>query len=121
MRPLIVLGATPAMQKRLQDWDWTGHITFTDDVEEAFDLTDEHPRAVLAYGPETFGAAVTAQPSRIYTSEPQVLLTDGVGDDGKTHAPQNLWERAARALRVNLVLNTDKDSALDALAKALDS
>lgn len=119
MRTLVVLGANRAIRDQLHS-RWPDYLVFRESPAEAMDALDSHQGALLAYGPGIFGAATTKQPARIWTGEPQVILTDSADFDGMAYDdPRKLVERAAAVLRVSLVLNVSKDAALDLLGKML--
>lgn len=81
LRPLVVLGVTPGLRAALDAADV--RYVAVGDPEQAATVVDLEPLAVLGYGPDVFGRALSARPTRVErcdeTAEPllSLILIDG--------------------------------------------
>lgn len=117
-RPLVVLGMTPGLRTALDAADV--RYVAVGDPEQAATVVDLEPLAVLGYGPDAFGRALSARPTRVERcdedAEPlrTIMLLDGwppalpngeVDDD-----PRRLVHRARVPLRCSSWVDvTDED------------
>lgn len=124
MRPLIVIGATESIKDLLHErFADTAQILHADGPDRGLTLVAENPNAIVAYGPGVFGAAVTRQPARVHTDEPQMVLTDMSVPDELAKLPledpRRQLDGARVALRAFMVLNVTIPGCLETIAEAL--
>lgn len=106
--PLVVLGATDGVRTAL-DAAGIGHVE-ADDPEQAAEIVDRTPGAVLGYAPGVFGRALSARPARVAPADDDaepiraLVLVDGLPDETPgvvDDDPRRLMYRARVPLRVS--------------------
>jgi hypothetical protein len=133
VRKLIVIGATGGkcpdevteiVKNRLHE-RWPDHVLYADDREQAYEMIDkEDEPPILAYAPGVFGDAVAGakMSPKIWTGEPQVILTT-TGQPSEWHKttdPRQFLEGAMLMLGVHTpALNIENDTALELIGMFL--
>jgi hypothetical protein len=125
--PLIVLGMTPGLRRAL-DATGIGYVE-CDDPEVAVEHVDACPGAVVGYGPDVFGRALSARRVRIEPADADsppiraLVLVDevpadmppGVVDDD----PRRLMHKARTPLRCRTWADLSDPECVEALLRTL--
>lgn len=124
--PLVVLGATPGVRAAL-DAAGIGHVACAE-PEQAAEVVDRVPGAVLGYGPGVFGRALSARPVRVEPAEDgeplrSLALVDGIPADLPRGAvdddARRLVHKARVPLRVRWYVDLSEAEHVEALRGVL--